>query len=242
MSKLTSPIQITPHDIFTESSRLETDLGQIAYTTDGRKFRYALAGASALVAGTLQQGPAIIDNHQNVSVAAAVTAGATAITVTLGATLATANQYAGGYIVVNDVTGEGQTFLIKSHPAAALSASLTLSLDPPDNVKTALDTTSQCCLYPNKFRSVIQMPTTITGPVVGVPLFAVTAAYYFWLQTGGPVACLNGDLALTVGSAVSPSNATAGAVENGVIAQGFVGRALQTGVDTEYRMIDLQLD
>lgn len=242
MTKLSSPVQITPHDIFSESSVKELQLGQIAFTADGRKFRYAKAGASALVAGTLQQGPAIVANHQNVSVASAAAVGADEVTVTLGATLATANQYAGGYLGVNDVDGEGYTYLISGHPAAASAASLTLTLDAPDVIKAALTTSSQCVLYPNKYNGVVQMPTTITGPAVGVPLFDVTAAYYFWLQTRGPVSCLNGDANLTVGSAVSPSNATAGAVENGVIAQGFVGHALQTGVDTEYRLIDLMLD
>jgi len=242
MTKITSPIQIMPHNVMSESSIQKADLGQIAYTTDGRKFRYSKAGGTALVAGTLQQASAIVANHQNLTCAAAALA-ATSVTVTLGATAATANQYADGYLVINDVDGEGHTYLIKSHPAADASATLVLTLyENTPITDTALTANSQACLVANKYNGVIQMPTTITGAAVGVPLFDVTASYFFWLQTRGAVSCLNGDADLTVGSAVSPSNATAGAVENGVIAQGFVGNALQAGVNTEYRTIDLMLD
>lgn len=239
-TSISGPVLISAADVFGNSSVQEHDLGAIGFARDGRKFRYCKAGATALVPGKLQQGPAVVANHQNVAVAVAAAADAITVTVTLGATAATLNQYAEGLLVINDAAGEGFTYRIKSHPAADASASLVITLDDP--VITALTTSSEACMILNQYNGVIINPTTPTGSPVGVPLQAVTAAQYGWVQSAGIVAGLNADLALTVGSAISPSNATAGGFENGVIAQGFVGHAFQTGVDTEYRGIRLNID
>lgn len=234
---MTSAPSTFPQGIFVENSVQQMDLGARVSTADGREFVYVKAGGTALVAGKLQQAPAVVANHQNIAVAAAAAIGATSVTVTLGATLATANQYAGGTMTVSDATGEGHIYTIKSHPAADSAASLVLTLDDNDAIRVALDTTSEVCLLPNLYNGVIINPTTFTNKPVGVAVKNITAAYFGFIQTKGIVAGLNADAALTVGSAISPSNATAGGFENGVIAQGFVGSALQTGVDTEYRSI-----
>lgn len=214
-------------------------LGSLGITVDGRVAQYCLAGAVDLAAGKLCQGPAVVANHQNIAVAANAAIGDTSVTVTLGATAATANQYAGGFLNVNDATGEGLSYEILSHPAASSSGSLVVTLRSP--IRVALTaSTSEVSLIANPANGVIVNPTTPTGKVVGVPITPVTAGYYFWAIKKGLTPVLN-DGALTVGSAVSPSNAVAGAVENGVIAQGFVGIAYQTGVDTEYRTVDLNI-
>lgn len=235
---ISAPVGV-PYALLQESTDQQFSLGYKVMTDDGDCYRYVKAGGTALVAGKLQQAPAIVANHQNVACAAAAV-GVSTVTVTLGATAATANQYAGGYLVINDVDGEGFTYRIKSHPAAASAATLALAIEEP--VEVALTTNSEACLIPNKYNGVIIMPTTFTGAPVGVAISNIASGSFGWIKTRGVVSCLNGDAALTVGSAVSPSNATAGAVENGVIAQGFVGLAYQTGVDTEYRAIDLLLD
>lgn len=238
-TSITGPVVVSASDVFKSSSTQEHRLGAMGISDDGRIFRYCKAGGTTLVPGKLQQGPAIVANHQNVACAVAAV-DATSVTVTLGATAATANQYAEGLLVINDVDGEGYTYRIKSHPAANASATLVLTLDDP--ILVALTANSEACLYPNPYNGVIVHPTTPTGPAVGVPLKAITNAEFGWIQSHGWVSCLNGDADLTVGSAVSPSNATAGAVENGVIAQGFVGQAGMAGVNTEYRAIFLTID
>ena len=63
--------------------------------------------------------------------------GDTSITVTLGATAATKDQYADGYIYTNDNTttsdrGEGQIYRIASNPAADGSATLAVTLAAND--------------------------------------------------------------------------------------------------------------
>lgn len=236
---LSGLINIAPMQEYEVSDVSSCTLGAFGITDDGRLFRYSKAAGTALDAGKLMQGPAVVANHQNIAVAANAAIGDTTVTVTLGATAATANQYAAGYLSVNDATGEGELYEILSNPAADASASLVLTLRNP--IRTALvAATSEVSLTANPANGVIVAPTTRTGKIVGVAVADVPANYYCFLQVGGLCPVLN-DGALTVGSAVSPSNAVAGAVENGVIAQGFVGIAYQTGVDTEYRVVDLNV-
>ena len=69
-----------------------------------------------------------------------------------------------------------------------------------------------------------------------LPFATIAAATYGFLETKGLVSCL-ADGAIAVGASLSPSNAVAGAVEVGVLAQGIIGNANQAGVDTEYRSV-----
>jgi hypothetical protein len=197
----------------------------------------------AVDAGKLYQDAAVVANHVNIAVTAFTAYSNNGnvpakVTVTLGAIAVTANQYAGGFLLVNDNAGEGQTLRIASHPAANASASLVVTLE--DAPLTDITTASEVTLLPAHGNGVIVAPTTLTGALCGVSLYTIAIGAYGFLVTKGVTACLN-DGALTIGSAVSPSNAVAGAVENGVIAQGFVGQAVYTGVDTEYRPIFVNL-
>ena len=79
---------------FSEETVPSHALGTLGVTPDGRKFRYALVGASDLVAGDLIQSPAETTGAQSRIVAAAAI-GATSITTTDTLT-ATANQFVDG--------------------------------------------------------------------------------------------------------------------------------------------------
>lgn len=96
MAQMTGDLQIVASDLTLNSSIQMHNLGERAVTPDGRSFRYVKAGGTALVPGKLYQAPAEVTNHQNLAPTDAVAIGATSLTVTLGATAATANQYAGG--------------------------------------------------------------------------------------------------------------------------------------------------
>lgn len=239
MATLTGASAIFSFNPYTSNTAKEHRLGQLAQTVDGRRYRYALAGGSALVAGHVLQSAAQVANHAGMTTAAAAI-GATTITVTLGATAVTANQYAEGYLSVNASTGLGLTYTVKSHPAADASATLVLTLEEP--IKVATTTSSKTTLFANKYSKVIDYPTTPTGVVVGVAPFAVTAAEYCWIQVGGPCAVLSDAATFIVGAGVSPSNATAGAAETQVVAQGYIGNALALGVSAEYQMVDLNIN
>ncbi len=249
MSDLIGPLQSFPHQTNTiVSSTLSADtlkilpLGTMAQTRDGRKFRFASAGAADLVVGNALQSAVPIANHQAMAVQAAAAIGDTTIAVTLGATLATANQYAQGYITITATPGNGYTYRIKSHPAAAQSATLVLTLEADDPVQVALTTGSTASLTPNLYAGVIQTPvTTLTGVVVGGAVTAITATNYGWIQTFGVFNGLNVGTA-AVGSAASCPTSVAGgfAINSGTLP--VVGTYIQVGVDAVNKPIFLQLD
>ena len=116
--------QVAAQDLFVSSSNQNTKLGALATTGDGRFYRYASLGAVAAVPGKLYQAAAELTNHQNLAPTADAAVGDTSLTVTLGATAATANYYAGGFAMVTTSTGAGFMYEIASHPAADSAATL----------------------------------------------------------------------------------------------------------------------
>lgn len=239
---LTGQQQIGASDWGVITSAQNSPLGVRAVTADGREFRYGLAGASNLAIGKLAQQPATVANHQVQAVQAAAAAGATSVSVTLGATLATANQYAGGYLVIQDSAGAGASYLISGHPAAALSATLVLSLAEP--VTTALTTSSKYSLVPNNYNGMLISATTTVDVITGVPGIAVTAAFYGWFQTKG-VAAVLGNGTPAQGSGVIPSATTAGAtdVEATTTVTPRIGIIVgSAGVSTKYNATNLNIN
>lgn len=228
---------IAAHGLFEESTSQRHKLGEIVTAGDGRRFIYVKAGGTALVPGKVQQAPAEVTNHQNLTPAAAAI-GATSVTVTLGATAATANQYAEGYLAVTVTPGQGYMYKIKSHPAADASATLVVQLEDP--IEVALTTSSRCDLVVHPCSAVIVNPATASSGPVGVAVNNIAAGSYGWLQIGGPCNVL-ADGAVTVGVNVSASNAVAGAVEAAVTAQAALGYALTGIADTEYGMVMLRI-
>jgi hypothetical protein len=248
-TQISGPVQVLAQDIFTTSSVQQHQLGTVAFTADGRKFRYAAVNALTggptgtiagvtLVTGNVLQAPAQIANHLALAPTVAQAVGDTSFTVTLGATAAFANQYAGGYAIVSTTPGNGFAYLIKGHPAAAASAVLTLNLS--DAIQVATTTASRIDLQQNMYSGVIQTPvTTATGATVGVavnPIAApassstVNVQNFGWIQTGGPAAVLiTGTPA--VGNTICGGNtaaAGAAAITSGTLNN--IGYMLSTGV------------
>ncbi len=236
---------------------LGTDVGQKFSTADGREVVLVQNGAVALVAGNLIQGPASIGaNHTGLAVVSNAAIGATQITVTLGGTAVTANQYAGGYAVISAGTGLGQTLKIQSHPAQSnTTGNVILTLEDPLSVAIT-SSTSKVSLTLNPYGSsngaafgthgVIISPTTATGPTVGVTIYPIPATTtsvlsYGYIQTRGPVACLN-DANTAIGLDVMPSSGTAGAVVTYVVAtRNRVGTSTVAGETTKAQIINIQL-
>ncbi len=242
MAKITHDAQSFPNvNIFGASTTQEMELGAKAVSGDGSTYRYVKVGATALAAGKLYDGPAVIAHHINMTCAVAA-AGATQITVTLGATEVTANQYAGGYIVINDVDGEGYTYSIKSHPAAAGSATCVLTLDDGESVQVALTANSQASLVANQYNSIIIHASTSTGTSVGVAVDAIAAGSYGWIKTRGVVSCLGDGTPAATGLPVAASATTAGCVTLGTGALTPVGVAVTATISTEYNPIFLTID
>lgn len=248
MSSLTSDILVTGQDLYSQTSNVSTTvpyytqtplLGVRAVTGDGREFRLCQVGATALVVGKLYSTAAQITNHHNLTPTAA-SIGATSVTVTLGATAATANQYLNGYLLVEADSGgtPGYMYQIGGNPAANSSATLTVQLNDP--LQLAITTAAKVTLLPNNYSGVIISAAAATGVPVGAAIYPVTASYYGWVQTVGPAAVLS-DGAITVGVNVVKSSSVAGAVAVASSTLASVGFAIETTTDTQYGMFELAL-
>lgn len=239
MSHLTGATQIAGQDIFTTSTSANTNLGALATTGDGRYYRYASLGAVAAVPGNLYQSAAQVANHQNLAPTANGSIGATTVTVTLGNTAATANQYAGGYAMITTSTGAGYMYEIASHPAAAGNATLQLLLVDP-LLTTIASASTKIDLVTNPYSALIINPATATSSPAGAAVFPVAIGGFGFVQVSGATNLL-ADGAITVGTALVASNGTAGAVEPLTGVQASVGTAINSISTTEYGAVFLQL-
>lgn len=240
VTSLTGPVLAEYQDLYSSSATPGGPsgglvLGAKAYAGDGREFRFCLAGATTLAQGKLQQSAAQVTTNQNIAVQAAAAKGATSVSVTLGATAATLNEFANGWLATSD----GYQYSIKGNPAANASATLTLTLDDP--LQAAITTATTASLIPNTYANVIVAPTTATGNVVGAAVFPVVAAQYGWVQVAGPASVLSG-ASITVGEQVVPSTTTAGEViASASYTAQVVGTAAQTLSSGDYGIVNLTI-
>lgn len=233
---------LSPSDFTTTSSSAQYAVGQRYTDGEGRVFRYAKAGGTALSRGKLCVAPTVTANHINLSFASAPAVGDKSVTVTLGATAATADQYKNGWLVVQDGTGEGRAYPIEGHPAADSAASLVVDLKEAIDTAGATAETNVDLIANNWNGAVISVADQADMPI-GVPVVAIAASEYGFLQTGGPCAVLF-DEAVTNGLSVTIGSSTVGAVEAADAAgEPIVGIVAGTaGVDTEYQLVELMID
>lgn len=175
---------LTPgQNIYEASATQKHKLGERLPLGD-RVFHYALAGAVALVAGEVQSAVCALKTEDTVTVAHAIGD----FTVDVTAANVVANQYAGGYLTVDEGTGAGTTYKIRSNDAtggAAGSGKIRCVLyDPLVAAWSTSDT--DVTLVESPYWKVVVNPTAGTSMPVGVPLVAVAINYYCWLQTWGP--------------------------------------------------------
>lgn len=249
----------------TSDRNVQTLVGTRWDLEDGREVTLVSVGATNInSSGVLVQDAAIVPNHQNLVVGQIVPTSNTTGTpysfnVTLGATAAVANQYQGGYAIVNAGIGAGQVLLIQSNAATVSSGSMGVVLE--DGPNTALSTaTSKISLLPPHGSNVIVFPTTTTGAPVGFTIYPLTAGEvaggtsatpnYGFVVSRGITAAFSDATVATVGQAVIPSPSIAGNVSQGSIILsaastgtyvGAVGVANQTSVSAEARSIFVNL-
>tara|TARA_R110000823_G_scaffold61148_2_gene145873 strand:- start:3460 stop:4368 length:909 start_codon:yes stop_codon:yes gene_type:complete len=205
-------------------------------------YRYGQMGSGAVTAGKLVQHAAVIANHTNMTGTAGVAAGETAISVeTSGDTDMTLNQYADGYLWVNDAAGEGQTMRVKSNPAHDHSADPSVVITTYDPLATAITTSSELSLIANPYTGLIVAPATETGTVMGATVIDMTASYYGWFTVSGPQALLSVGT-LVVGNIAVRSGGTAGGVApatDNVLTE--IGEVMAARADTEYSLVYMNL-
>lgn len=215
-------------------------VGTPGQTPDGRIFRLAKAGATALDPGKLTVAATQASAQENIAVAVAAPIGATQVTVTLGAEAVAANAYAQGQLAITDGTGEGISYLISGHPAAGSAGTLVVTLVEP--LKVALATTTEVCLVKNTYSDIVISATDQADAVAGVPNVAIPAANWGWVQTKGDCAVW-ADETVTAGKAITIGTGAAGQVEQlDAAGEPEIGVAKQALVDTEYRLATLSID
>ena len=239
-----SPIPtILDIDVYTTSTTAGMQVGQQAMDSDGNLYRYGKSGAGS-TAGKLQVTPAPNTDHHNIAVSAAVAIGATEVPVTFATTAIDAGEYDGGYLVVNDGTGEGHRYKI-SHTPAATAAAGAATIVLADPIKVALDTTSEVTLFHNTYLGFVEAAVEERRPA-GVPLVDIASGSYGWVQVKGIASVLQGDNT-NVGEMVVQHASTAGAVDAASTTYGTafayyeVGKAAVAGVSGEYNPVDLTI-
>lgn len=241
---LTTNQSVLDQDFNQISSTQQGILGTQAFTKDGRRFRYASAGASTLAPGKMNQAPAIVAAHVDFAGGTATAIGDTKITLLIPTTSITAGQYAGGYVWSSSTsTGQGVTYSIRSHGAVTLATTGVFYLDDP--IQVAGTTTTKYTLFPNLHNSTIVVPSAATaGQVpVGVSQVSITNAYFGWLQVGGPASLLSDATVYTLGEEVSQAaSGVAGSGSLKVATFPTYGDANQLGVSGQYNLVNLRLN
>jgi len=232
--------------IYAINATQKEELGTMRILSDGRIFRYAKAGASALAAGKMGVAPAIAADVMNEACANAHAIGDYVIeeTITSAAADYAENHFQGGYLQINDATGEGHQYKIQSSTAVATGGtSICLTLEDPIRV-ALVAATSEFTIAKSPWQGVTESTTEESLPV-GIAPRVVTAAYYYWAQTHGPALALVAGTP-AVGSMLTLSS-TAGALAaiNATldIDQPICAISWGTvGVSGEYKPVFLRID
>jgi hypothetical protein len=216
-------------------------LGSTLYYGD-RVFRYGKNGGVALTAGKLVQ--TIVGtkaDHQDLAPTANVAAAEYVISVETAGTDLTANQYAGGYLYVNDGAGQGQCLKIASNPAHDHSADPSVEITCHDALATAITTSSKVSLMSDPWSGLVVAPAAETGAIMGCPVVDMDASAYGWFQTYGAAAVLT-EGTVVLGHNVMRSDTTAGAVEpSSGSTLDIVGTVMLVDVTTDYSLIKLNI-
>lgn len=219
-------ILLDQREVVTQTVDKRHPIGTRGYTRDGRVFRYSKnAGANLIIANLIQSAAPISTFGVDCAIHGGTTAAIVALT-TNSSTLsvlttgqkATAGYYNDGYLWIQSATGaglgEGQMVQVKTQAAKATTGtgSINITLHAGEAFSVAPSTDAdKGGLIANPYAELLIAPTTITSMVVGVSPIAVTADYYFWLQTwGAAVVDVSGSVIL--GMSVKPSGDTAGFV------------------------------
>lgn len=230
-------------DQFKVHTTRQLSLGQEMHFKDGRRFRYAQASSSvAVVVGKLYQAAIPVANHV-LQTATAAAVGDRTVTLALGATAVSADQYRDGYLVVDlaSNTGFGYMYQIGEHGDIAASGSFVVPLK--ETVQVAISTqANSVSLVPNNYAGVIlAVATTPTEVIVGASVKPIPVSQFGWIQVAGTCMCLTTGTVVK-GTTVYPSTTT-GAVLAQAAAVDLqtqnVGVVTRVAVTTAYSTINL---
>lgn len=235
--------------IYEQSSTQKYELGTKLVFSDGRVFRYARNGGTALSKSLMTTsealyGRAVEELQSTYGTSAEIGDVEIDIDVTTGGSW-TDDEFAGGFMVVNKDTGIGDIYKILANAINSSDDTLMrVRLETP--IRTALDATSELTLVKSPWREVDVMPVTAEGTPAGVPLIDVTANYFCWLQTGGyaPLIVDTSETLVKGGPCGYPGTPNvAGAVGDiEAVTDATWGIAVYIATEAEVAIVDLKLD
>lgn len=243
MGVLTQRVTLSNQDARVVSATQLHVVGTVAEDAVGRVFRYAQNGAVALAGGLATVTPAKVANHTNIAVAAAAAVGSRTVSVTLGATATTQDQYKDGFLVVNDAAGVGLAYRIVGCPVIVSAGTGTITL--AEGISTALTTSSKVTLTYSPWSAQIVHPGGASTFVCGGDTdTAVAAGSYYWSQTAGITSTLSDGIIAKGTGAILTANAVPGALATEAAASVTqrVGFAVEATVDTKYYPVFLTLE
>lgn len=208
-------------DIFDAHATPRYAIGTRIKRQDGNEYVYSHFGADVnrgvLVAtdvseSTLADSDNIIEAPANATDTSYGTINSKYIEATLASV--TADQYAGGYLVTTDDTGEGYTYRVKGNTATDNPATGNFLIELYDPLQVAVDSTTdfaiQGNLYANLEIATAATDTNVAG--VTVSTMDVSEKAYGWICVKGVVGILQ-DGTIAIGDPVQLSDSTDGAVQ-----------------------------
>ncbi len=181
MSAYPNVVSLSPGMEKVTNSAKKHVLGTMGVTDDGRVFRYALNGATALAPGHFLTFITTPTNEQSVTVAHAI--GTFAVTVTAAGI--SKDDFRDGYLVVTAGTGIGEMYLIKGNSATASSV-IVVDLYRNDKLLTAWVTAdTDVDLFQNPWNGLVVCPTDGQQLAVGLAVATVAASEFCWVQVKG---------------------------------------------------------
>jgi len=215
-------------DIYESHTTPRFAIGTKFERSDGNVYRYSHFGddvAVGVLLSTDQSESSLVDTDGALIAASATyqmpdetkgvypgAIGSRYIVMTLATT--TADQYAGGYFITTDDTGEGYTFRILSNTATDDPGTGLIRIKLNKPLKVAIDTSIDCAIQGSPYANLEEFNAATDDVAVGVSTKAmdVSEQAWGWVQTKGIVGVLD-DGGTTVGSMLTGSDGVDGAVQ-----------------------------
>ena len=230
-------------DIFHPTTTKKFPLGAQAESRDGRKWRYQENGAGALLKAQGQQAAVEtagwVDEVQTDNPSFPVV-GDKRLTVTL-TTTAAKDEFVDAYLWVEEGTGEGEMYLVKSNTVGVANATtgydIVFEIADQGGLREAYIAAATISIKVNPYKDVIVFPTDPTGICTGIAHTAVPAGSFFWGQVHGPCVVMNGTDTIITGDNVCIGGQAEGvlsledgaAPNEGDVVVGFAIRAAASG-------------
>lgn len=212
-------------DIFGIHTLPKFPVGYRLQRQDGNEFVYSHFGAATnrglIVAQDISEsGIATVQDNLVIAPASAVAVagnlpkpgaiGSNFVQITLASI--GANDYAGGYLITADATGEGYTYRIKGNTATDNPSTGDIRIELYEKLQVALDTTSDIQIVGSKYSNLEAATTGTDNFAVGVACSTMAAGEYGWICVKGVVGLLV-DGTIAIGEMITISDSEAGQVQ-----------------------------